>query len=189
MIYLRLFLEYFKVGLFSVGGGLATLPFLTDLGERTGWFTPGDLADMLAVSESTPGPMGVNMATYVGFHIGGIPGSIAAILGLIAPSIIVVLIIAGFLQKFRQSRVVDALFYGLRPASTALITAAFLQVCSIALLVSGTSAAASPLACVRWDAVILAVVVFLALQEKHLKKLHPIIFIALSAAAGIIFQM
>ena len=77
MIYLRLFWEFCKVGLFSVGGGLATIPFLTNLGERTGWFTSGQLADMIAISESTPGPMGVNTATYVGFACGGIPGGVA----------------------------------------------------------------------------------------------------------------
>ena len=96
MIYLRLFFEFCKVGLFSVGGGLATIPFLTDLGERTGWFTSAQLADMIAVSESTPGPMGVNMATYVGFTSGGVLGGIVATLGLIFPSLVIILIIAGF---------------------------------------------------------------------------------------------
>ena len=112
MIYLRLFFEFFQTGLFSVGGGLATIPFLTDMGARTGWFTSGELADMIAISESTPGAMGVNMATYVGFHVGGIPGGVIATLGLICPSILVILIIARFLQRFRQSRGVDAVFYG-----------------------------------------------------------------------------
>ena len=112
---LRLYFEFFRVGLFSVGGGLATIPFLTDLGTRTGWFTPAELANMVAVSESTPGPMGVNMATYVGFETNGPMGCVIATLGLITPSIIIILVIARFLQKFRQSRTVDAVFYGLRP--------------------------------------------------------------------------
>ncbi len=192
MIYLQLFYEFFKVGLFSVGGGLATLPFLADLGGRTGWFTAGDLANMVAVSESTPGPMGVNMATYVGFHIGSVPGGVIAVLGLVTPSIIVILIIAGFLQKFRQSRTVDGVFYGLRPASTALITAAFLQVCSIALLLpreAGAQTGPALLSLFHWPAILLAAAVFFAMREKHLKKLHPIVFIALSAAAGVLFQM
>ena len=102
MIYLQLFFEFFKAGLFAIGGGLATIPFLTDIGQRTGWFTSGELANMIAISESTPGPMGVNMATYVGFHTGGIAGGVIATLGLVAPSIIVILIIARFLQKFRR---------------------------------------------------------------------------------------
>ena len=137
MILLRLFYEFFKTGLFSVGGGMATIPFLQHMGEATGWFTNQELTTMIAVSESTPGPMGVNMATYVGFHIGstsgmgglgGIVGAVVATLGLITPSIIVILIIAGFLQKFRHSRTVEAVFSGLRPASTALIAAAGLSV-------------------------------------------------------------
>ena len=189
MIYLRLFFEFFKVGLFSVGGGLATLPFLTDLGLRTNWFTSAELTNMIAVSESTPGPMGVNMATYVGFHIGGIPGGIIASLGLVTPSIIVILIIAGFLKKFRESRYVDAVFYGLRPASTALIAAAFLQVCSIALLTHGAAAGGASSVSVYWPSIILAVAVFVLMRLKPLKKLHPIVFIAASAVIGIVFQM
>ena len=189
MLYLRLFYEFFKVGLFSIGGGLATIPFLTDLGSRTGWFTAGELANMIAISESTPGPMGVNMATYVGFHLRGIPGGIVATLGLICPSVIIILIIAGFLKKFRESRGVDAVFYGIRPASTALIAAALAEVCAIALLnLDAFSAGGGVAALFHWKAVVLAVVVFLCLQTKQLKKLHPIVFIAAAAAVGILFQ-
>ena len=192
MIYLRLFYEFFKVGLFSVGGGLATLPFLTDMGSRTGWFTAGDLANMLAISESTPGPIGVNMATYVGFHTGGIPGGIVATLGLIAPALIVITIIAGFLKKFRESRVVDSVFYGLRPASTALITAALIQVCTIALMfheVPVPEYGVIKTQLFYWPAIALAAVVFICLQIKPFKKLHPIVFILASAVAGIIFKL
>ena len=188
MILLRLFVEYFKIGLFSVGGGLATIPFLSDLGSRTGWFTAGDLADMLAVSESTPGPIGVNMATYVGFRLGGIPGGVIATLGLIAPSVIVILVISLFLQKFRRSRAVDAVFRGLRPASMGLIAAAFVQVCSIALL-NGAASGGMGAAAVNWPAVALAAVIFLCMRYTPLKKLHPVAFIALAAVVGIAFQM
>ena len=103
MLYLRLFAEFFCTGLFSVGGGLATIPFLQDIGQRTGWFTSHELANMIAISESTPGPMGVNMATYVGFTSAGIPGSVIAVLGLITPSIIVIMIVATVLRRFRDS--------------------------------------------------------------------------------------
>ncbi len=192
MIYLRLFYEFFKVGLFSVGGGLATVPFLTDMADRTGWFTAADLANMLAISESTPGPIGVNMATYVGFHTGGIPGGIVATLGLIAPAIIVISIIAGFLKKFRESRVVDSVFYGLRPASTALITAALIQVCTIVLMfhqVTLPEQGVTKTQLFYWPAIALAAGIFLCLQIKPLKKLHPIVFILASAAVGILFKM
>ena len=128
MLYLQLFWEFFKTGLFAVGGGLATLPFLQDMADRTGWFTHAQLADMLAVSESTPGPIGVNMATYVGFTTGGVGGALVATIGLVTPSVIVILIVAAFLKAFRDSKWVNAAFYGLRPASTALVAAAGISV-------------------------------------------------------------
>lgn len=192
MIYLRLFFEFFKIGLFSVGGGLATIPFLTDLGERTGWFTSGQLADMIAISESTPGPIGVNMATYVGFTSGGVPGGIIATLGLVCPCVIIILIIAKFLQKFRQSKVVDGVFYGLRAASVALITAALLQVAKIALMfheVPGAEPGVVKTELFYWPAILLAAVIFVLVKFTPLKKLHPICFIGLAAVAGILFKM
>lgn len=186
MILLRLFFEFAKVGLFAVGGGLATIPFLQDMGTRTGWFTDVELTTMIAVSESTPGPMGVNMATYVGFEIFGLPGAVVATLGLIFPSIVVIIIIAGFLQKFRQSKAVDAVFYGLRPASTGcwppLVDAWLFQVF---LLVGGTAEHTFAL---HWPSIALAVAIFLCMQTKKLKKLHPIVFIAAAAVIGAIFQ-
>lgn len=199
MIYLRLFYEFFKVGLFSVGGGLATIPFLQDLGVRTGWFTAGDLADMIAVSESTPGPMGVNMSTYVGFtcgsaeggFLGGVLGAIAGPLGLVTPSIIVILIIAGFLKKFRESRAVDAVFSGLRPASTGLIAAAGISVALIALFQAVEQPTTEGIT--RYvpylPAILIAAVVFICMRLPQLKKVHPIVYIALAAVVGIVFQL
>lgn len=192
MIYLRLFFEFCKVGLFSVGGGLSTIPFLTELGERTGWFTSGQLADMIAISESTPGPMGVNMATYVGFASGGVLGGVVATLGLIFPSIVIILIISRFLQKFRHSKAVDGVFYGLRAASVALITAAMLQVAKIALMFHETTLPGSGTVQTQlfyWPAILLAAVIFVLVRYTPLKKLHPICFIGLAAVVGIIFQM
>ena len=187
MILLRLYFEFFKTGLFAVGGGLATIPFLRDISAATGWFTDTDLTTMIAVSESTPGPIGVNMATYVGFQTAGVPGSVIATLGLICPCIIVILIIARFLQKFRQSKVVDGVFYGLRAASVALITAAMLQVAQIAFtrydMLSPNSWE------FHWLAAGLAVVIFVLIKFTPLKKLHPICFIGFAAVVGIIFKM
>ena len=188
MIYLRLFFEFCKIGLFSVGGGLATIPFLSDLGTRTGWFTAGDLANMIAVSESTPGPMGVNMATYVGFTAAGVPGGVIATLGLVFPSIVVIFIISKFLQKFRRSKAVDAVFYGLRAASVALITAAMLQVAEIALLFH-SDPASGLVRVFYWPAIALAAVVFVVSRYTPLKKLHPICFILFSAAAGVLLGL
>lgn len=190
MIYLQLFWEYFKVGLFSVGGGMATIPFLYDMSDKTGWFTHAQLADMLAVSESTPGPIGVNMATYVGFTTAGVWGAVIATIGLITPSVIVILLIARALQQFRHNRYVEAAFYGLRPASTGLIAAAGVTVASIALLnvdlFRSTGAAADLF---QWKALALAAVILVLTNwVKPTKKLHPIVFIALSAAAGALFH-
>ena len=181
MIYLQLFYEFFKTGLFAVGGGLATLPFLYDMADRTGWFTRPQLADMLAVSESTPGPIGVNMATYVGFVTRGIPGAIISTLGLVTPSVIVILIIAAFLKAFRHNRYVEAAFYGLRPASTAV----GLSVVAITLLNTG----AAGLAIVNWKALALAAVILVLTRwVKPTKGLHPIVFILASAVVGVVFS-
>lgn len=187
MIYIRLFLEFCKVGLFAVGGGLATIPFLSDLGSRTGWFTSGQLANMIAVSESTPGPIGINMATYAGYTAAGVPGGIVSTLGLVFPSLIIILIIAGFLNKFRESRIVDNVFYGLRAASVALITAALLQVANIALMNHTMDNGTTQM--FYWPAIILAAVVFVCFSYSPLKKIHPIFYIAFSAVVGIALGM
>ena len=187
---LRLFWEYFKTGLFSVGGGLATLPFIYDISDKTGWFTHAQIADMIAVAESTPGPIGINMATYVGYTTAGVPGAIIATLGIIIPPITIILIIAKFLQRFRESTLVDQAFYGLRPASAALIAAAGVSVVKIALLDLSAFAESHALgALFQWKALALAVVIWLLTNVvKQTKKLHPLVFIALSAAAGVIFR-
>ncbi len=192
MIYLRLFFEFFKVGLFSVGGGLATIPFLQDLGTRTGWgwFSAADLADMIAVSESTPGPMGVNMSTYVGFTCGGPLGAVVGVLGLITPSILVILLVSVFLKRFRDSQVVDGVFQGLRPASTALITVAGVSVATIALVKTIPSPATGMDQSVPyWPAIAIAVAVFVCMRIPRLKKLHPILYIAAAAVLGVVFEL
>ena len=190
MILLRLFWEFFKTGLFSVGGGMATLPFLYRMSETQGWFTAEQLADMVAVSESTPGPIGVNMATYVGFTTAGIPGSVIATIGLVTPSVIVILIIARVLQKFRTNRYVDAAFYGLRPCSVGLIAAAGLLVVKIALFTLDRYAETHAiLDALNIKAILLTVTLLILTRGvKAVKKLHPIFFILASALVGIVFR-
>ena len=186
MTLLRLMLEFAKTGLFSVGGGLATLPFLYEMSNTTGWFSHADIADMIAVSESTPGAIGINMSTYAGFKTAGIPGGILASLALALPSVIVILIIAKFLSKFRSNRFVEGAFYGLRPASIAMITAAGLNVAKVALVdLNAFQASGSVGDLFIWKALILAVILFIG-QRKL--KWSPVIFIALSAVIGIIFN-
>lgn len=190
MIYLSLFWEFFKTGLFATGGGMATLPFLYRMSETKGWFTAAQLADMVAVSESTPGPIGVNMATYVGFTTAGIPGSLIATIGLITPSIIVILIIARILQKFRSNKTVDAAFYGLRPCSVGLIAAAGLLVVKIALFTLDRYAETHAiLDTLNLKAIMLAAALLVLTRGvKQVKKLHPIFFILASAVIGILFK-
>ena len=182
--YLRLCWEFFKTGLFAIGGGMATLPFLTNIGETTGWYTQTELMNMLAVSESTPGPIGINMATYVGFTVGGVPGAILATLSEVAPSIIIILIIAVMLKKFRDSKLVQNVFYGLRPASTAMVAAAGVGVAALTLV----DTAAKGLAIVNWKALALAAVILVLTRwVKVTKKWHPIIFLLASAVVGVVF--
>lgn len=198
MLYLRLFYEFFKTGLFAIGGGMATIPFLYQLSDATGWFSRTDLANMIAVSESTPGPIGVNMATYVGYLSGmnqggtlhGILGAIVATLGLITPSIIIILIIAGFLKSFRDNKYVNNAFYGLRPASTGLIAAAGLSVIASNFFVSETTPQISDWRTINWIGIAMGIVLWIFTNKvKKTKGLHPIVFIAVSAVLGIIFQM
>ena len=188
---LTLFFEFFKTGLFAVGGGMATLPFLYDMSARhPDWFSTAQLADMVAVSESTPGPIGVNMATYVGFETGGIAGALIATLGLITPSIIVILIVARMLKAFRGNKTVDAVFYGLRPCSVGLIAAAGILVVKIALFRFDAFAASGVFTdFFNWKALALAAALLVLTRFiKATKKLHPVIFILASAAVGVLFS-
>ena len=187
----RLFWEFFKVGLFSVGGGLATLPFLYSMGAATGWFSAGDVANMLAVSESTPGPIGVNMATYVGFELMGLPGTLAATLGLVTPSFLVILAISAALKSFRNNRYVEAAFYTLRPASVGLIAAAGWGIFTLVLTDKAAYASSgSLLSLFRWESFALFTLLWVLTNlVKPLKKVHPAAFLALAAVAGIVFRM
>ena len=189
MLLLKLFWEFFQVGLFAVGGGMATVPFLYAMGERTGWFTAETVADMIAVSESTPGPIGINMATYVGNNTAGILGGVCATLGLMTPSIIVILLIAAVLKSFSQNRVVNAAFGALRPCSAGLITASGLSVAAICFLNRTKLAEGDVLGGIRWEALALAALLLVLTRWfKPTKKLHPILFIAFSAVVGIVFR-
>lgn len=183
MIYLLLFWEFFKTGLLSMGGGLATLPFLYDMAERYPWFTRAELANMLAISESTPGPIGVNMATYAGISAAGIPGGIVATLSLVLPSVIIMLLIARAMQRFRDSRIVGSVMEVLRPASVGLICSAAVTVLRVALL----DETVVWYQMLRWPALILGAVL-LGVNLKW-KKLHPIVLVALGAVAGIALRL
>ena len=195
MIFLELYFRFFFVGLFAIGGGLATVPFLQSMGEATGWFNQSDIADMIAISESTPGPIGVNMATYVGYQsgevfgvAGGIFGGVIATLGLITPSIIVIVIVARMLQKFKDSKYVEYAFYGLRAASIGLVASACLGVAKIAFWNAEIMAeSGSVFAAGDYKSIILSAVIFFCVTK--FKKLHPIALILFSAVVGILLKM
>ena len=176
MIYLQLFYEFFKTGLFAIGGGLATLPFLYDIARNYPWFSESTLADMLAISQSTPGPIGINMATYAGFNAGGVIGSIVATTALVMPSFIIIIIIAHFLNKFRESKQVEAVFNSIRPAVTGLIAVAWFEVMNTKNIVN----------ILDYKALILFISVFF--MSRNWKR-HPVIFLLIGAVAGILFKL
>ncbi|MDO5485908.1 MAG: chromate transporter [Sarcina sp.] len=187
MIYLLLFINFFKTGLFSIGGGLATLPFLYEMSNRTHWFSTSDIADMIAISESTPGAIGINMSTYAGFKTAGYPGGVLATVALATPSLIIILIISGFLQKFKESRHVQNALYGLRPASIAMITAAGLNVARVALInLDAFQASHNPADLFLWKAILLGIIIFGG--QKLFPKIHPVAFIVFSAVVGVVFR-
>ena len=183
----ELLYEFFKTGLFTVGGGLATLPFLYDIGKRTGWYTAGDVSNMIAISESTPGPMGINIATYVGFSVSGLIGAILAPTAIVLPSVIIIIIaISKALTKFKEAALVQKIFYGLRPASTGLIVAAGLGVAKITLLnLPKYKITQNLIDILNYKSIILALVIF-GIMKKF--DLHPIVLILIAAIIGIAFK-
>lgn len=191
MIYLKLYLEFFKIGLFAVGGGLATLPFIKQLGEKYAWITQKQILDMIAISESTPGPIGINAATFVGNITAGILGGIAATLGVITPSIIIILLIAHYFTKFSETLVVKSAFTGIRPAVTGLIAAVGFEVAKISMFnideykTISKVLSAKVLSLLNIKAIVLfGIIIFLI--NKYNK--HPITYLIGSAIIGIIFK-
>ena len=189
MILLKLFYEFMKIGLFTVGGGMACVPFLLALSEKTGWYTEAQLLDMIAISESTPGPIGINMATYTGYTVEGIVGAVIATLGIVIPTVILVLCIAKFLESFKDNKYVLGAMYGLRPASTGLIAAAGVSV-AVLSLVNTDAFMAREWASVRQpkSIVLAAILLILTNKFKKTKNLHPVFYIAASAVVGIVFH-
>lgn len=183
-----LFYEFFKIGLFSVGGGLSTLPFLYRLADKYDWFTNDMIIDMIAVSESTPGPLGVNMATFTGFQNRGAIGSITATVGLVLPSVIIIIIISKFLEKFRDNPVVEQVFYTIRPTVTGMIGAAGFGVILHALMqTQGIDwfQISSVLSAIHVKECILFIIVFFV---THKWEKHPIVYIGAAALIGILFR-
>lgn len=183
MTYLLLFLEFLQTGLFSVGGGYATLPFLQKIMERyPDWFGSLQLADIAAIAETTPGPVGVNAATFAGYSAAGVPGALISTFALVLPSFIIVSLIARALEKYRGNKLVGDLFSGLRPAVTGLIAAAAWSVIHAALM---TGAIADGIwQAIDWKNVVLFFVFFGLMMLKKLKNVHPVFFFLAGGTAG-----
>ncbi|WP_010262254.1 chromate transporter [Treponema primitia] len=180
---LFLFVQFFKIGLFSIGGGYATLPFLYEMADKYDWLSVENIGDMLAVAQSLPGAIGVNLSAYTGFQYAGIPGGLIASIGLISPSVIIIIIVARILNTFKESKVVDSLFSGFRPAGAGLLSAAALGALAISLY---NPAAEVWTAMFRWRECILFAAIFLLI--KLLKK-HPVVYIAAAGVVGIVLGL
>ncbi|WP_297407150.1 chromate transporter [uncultured Cetobacterium sp.] len=184
LLYIKLYYEFCKIGFFTVGGGLATIPFLESLSNKTNWFTEKDLVNMLAISESTPGAIGINMATYTGYLTGGPLGGIVATLGIVTPSVLIILVISKALKKFKENTYINGAFYGLRPASVGLITAATFGIIKVSFLYS--SKHLSFFQNLNIKSLILGIILYILIKKI---KINPILLIVCSGVVGVIFKI
>ena len=176
MILLQLFWTFFKIGAFTFGGGYAMLPLIQAEVAAHGWMDAEELINFVAVSESTPGPFAVNISTFVGLRLVGIPGAICATLGVALPSFVIILIVAKCFRRFKNSRIVQGCMSGLRPAVVGLIATALLSVGQTVFFPDGIAFGA---------AFFVSLGVFLLSAVLAFKKLHPIWIIVISAAIGV----
>jgi len=183
-VFLDLFIEFFQIGLFAVGGGPATIPFLMDIPERHDWYTRADVVSMLAVSESTPGPIGINMATYAGYSAAGFAGGIAATFSLVLPSLIVIVLVAKILEKFSSNPYVKSAFSGIRPVVTGLIATAVYSIFQTAMFTDSEGNFQLPV-----FSLLLCAVFFVLMNMKKFKKIHPFFWMASGAFIGIVLKM
>lgn len=179
MIYLELFLTFFKIGAFTFGGGYAMLPLMQQEVLLNNWMSEEELLNFIAVAESTPGPVAINMATYIGVETGGILGAVVATLGVVLPSFVVIMIVAKFYAKYKNSFVVKSCLTGLRPVVIGLIASAIISLGYGVFFPSGVSLTAFDFSFFS-SVVIFGVIVFLAF-----KKVNPIYLILSSAGLGI----
>lgn len=184
ILLVKVFWEFFKIGLFAVGGGPATIPFLFELSDKTAWFSNQELTNMIAISESTPGPIGLNMATYVGFQTLGFFGGLVSTFGLVFPSLFVIILIAKFMANFSSNIYVKRAFWGIRPAVTALIASAVISMIRASLFIISEDGITPAI-----GSIILCVIAFALLQVPKLKKIHPGLWILTAAVIGIIFKL
>ncbi len=180
MALLLVYFNFIKIGLFTIGGGLAALALLQDFVLSNGWLTINQFADMIAVSQSTPGPIGINMSTYIGFSQYGVLGALIATLGMVTPSWIIIILIARFIGDFSSNRIVQSIFVGLRPVVLGII---FSAAWSIALLSIFNSGADNPIDFINFKA--LAMFVFLVVFTRRV-KISPIFYVIIGGLIGIL---
>lgn len=186
MILLKLFFTFFKIGLFTFGGGYAMLPLIEEEVVRNGWMDTSDLVNFIAVSESTPGPFAVNVSTYVGCEVAGVLGSLCATLGVIMPSFIVILVVAKCFEKFKSSKTVKGCMSGLKPAVIGLIANAVISIGRTAFFPESTYPNGISIAFVTDLMFYVSLVTFVLTAVLALKKVHPILIICLCAVIGIV---
>lgn len=180
-----LFIEFVQIGLFAVGGGMATVPFLLNLADKYDWYTVAEFADMVAVSQSTPGPLGINMATYGGYNAAGFIGSLVATFGLVLPALVIIMIIAGFMDNFSEHKIVKAVFLGIRPIVAALVLYAVWELCVLSLFEVNSLGNMIP----NLTSIFICFCFFAVMQVKKFKKIHPIVWIFLGGIVGIVLQL
>ncbi len=172
MIYWLMFIEFFKIGALAFGGGMVTVPFLVDLSKTKHWFSLEQLADMIAVSESTPGPIGINMATFAGFITSGVMGSLIATFALVLPAFLVLLFFSKYIIKYKDTVAFNNFLSGVRPAALALILYAGIVIAKLSIT--------------DWKTAFFSLIVFVL---AYISKLSPIVFIVLGAICGVILEM
>lgn len=178
-----LYLEFFKIGLFAVGGGLATLPFLFQLADKYQWLDYEMIGNFLAIAQSAPGAIGVNMAAQTGFYAAGITGSFIAALGLVSPAIFIIIIVSMVLKSFKENKIVISIFSGLRPASAGLLAAAVFAALKLALYIKDAPVWYNSL---RIKESIIFIILFFVIYKF---KGHPVIYIAIGAVIGILLGL
>ena len=181
MIFLELFYVFFLIGAFTFGGGYAMLPLIQEQVLNRGWAQQEELIHFIAVSESTPGPFAINMATFIGAHQAGVLGSVCATLGVVLPSFIIILIVAGCYEKFKTNKIVKGCMTGLKPAVVGLIANAVLNVLTVVFFSGGVT-----LEVFRQVTFYCYAGIFIVMTVLAFKKVHPIIIICASAVLGIL---
>ena len=182
MIYLDLFFTFLKIGLFTFGGGQAMIPLIQEQVVSRGWISSREMIDFIAVSESTPGPLAINVSTYVGMETAGVLGAVLSTVGMVFPSFIIILAVAKFYEKFKKSTAITGALEGLKPAVIALIASAIITVGETVFFPNGFNAGQ-----IINSQFILSIIIFFIMSFLSIyKKINPIIIIGLSAIMGIV---